>query len=150
MKTTIKFTILFIISIALFNCSSDTNSTTQEEEEEESNAIPQVNTIVSSFAGPSINGFTWYFYLNGCGGIDIDSDDNLYIAIAHGSRVVKITPQQEILNFAGVMEDDEGVYGNLDGTGAQAKFGRPIGVAVNSLGEVFISDYGNNNIRKIV
>ena len=107
------------------------------------------NQNVTSFAGPGVNGFDWYFYLNGCTGIDIDTDDNLYISIAHGSRVVKITPEAKIINFAG-FHGDNYERGHLDGTGAEAKFFRPIGMAVDSNGAVFISDYANNDIRKII
>jgi sugar lactone lactonase YvrE len=37
----------------------------------------------------------------------------------------------------------------FDGTGDAARFGAPCGVAVDSAGNVYVADYGNNTIRKV-
>ncbi len=49
-----------------------------------------------------------------------------------------------VSNFAG-----SGMQGTLDGTGTAARFYNPIGVAVDLLGNVYVADVSNNQIRKI-
>ncbi len=40
-------------------------------------------------------------------------------------------------------------YGSADGTGSTARFYDPQGVAVDSAGNVYVADWGNDEIRKI-
>ncbi len=42
-----------------------------------------------------------------------------------------------------------GVDGFLDGVGTEAQFHTPNSVVVTSVGDVFVADTGNNNIRQI-
>ena len=42
-----------------------------------------------------------------------------------------------------------GSYAYADGQGAQASFYNPLGVAVDSMGTVYVADYGNNRIRMV-
>src|SRR5438874_853674 len=39
--------------------------------------------------------------------------------------------------------------GSADGTGSAARFSYPNGLAVDSVGNVYVADYGNNTIRKV-
>ena len=39
--------------------------------------------------------------------------------------------------------------GSVDGTGSAARFFLPIGIAVSTLGTVYVADSGNNLIRTI-
>ena len=38
--------------------------------------------------------------------------------------------------------------GNVDGVGSLAKINAPIGIAVDTLGMVYVADNGNNAVRK--
>jgi uncharacterized protein (TIGR03437 family) len=75
-----------------------------------------------------------------------DSAGNLYIADFGDSRVRKIAPSGAISTIAGT-----GSAGfNGDGIRAtSAELNGPSGVAVDSAGAVYISDSGNNRVRKI-
>lgn len=49
-----------------------------------------------------------------------------------------------VATFAG-----SGTVGTADGTGAAAKFSYLAGIAIDSSGTVYVTDTGNNRIRKI-
>ncbi|MBI2516186.1 MAG: immunoglobulin domain-containing protein [Opitutae bacterium] len=66
---------------------------------------------------------------------------NLYVADA--SRIRAITPAGAVTTLAG------GEGGSADGVGPAARFGTPEGLAVDLAGNVYVSDGGNNAIRKI-
>ncbi len=82
-------------------------------------------------------------------GVAVDSIGNVYVAeiedrgLVGGSTVRKITPTRVVTTLAGV----DGNYGSADGTGSAARFGEPSDVAVDSAGNVYVSEPAN--IRKI-
>jgi DNA-binding beta-propeller fold protein YncE len=61
-----------------------------------------------------------------------------------GYKIRKVTPDGVVTTLAG-----SGVSGSEDGTGTAASFDYPYGVAVDSSGNVYVADTGNNLIRKI-
>jgi hypothetical protein len=77
-------------------------------------------------------------------GLGIDSTGNLYVADTANDTVRKVTQAGVVTTIAGTPR----VFGSTDGTGAAALFDNPEGVAVDSLGNVFVSDYLTNTIRK--
>ena len=80
-------------------------------------------------------------------GVAADATGNLYIADSANNRVRKVTPAGVILPFAG-----NGMLGS-SGDGEQAvnaTFNQPQSVAVDSVGNVYISDTGNHRIRKVL
>ncbi|HQR66336.1 MAG TPA: NHL repeat-containing protein [Thermoanaerobaculia bacterium] len=74
----------------------------------------------------------------------MDSSGNLYAADAFNNKIRKITPAGYVSTFAG-----SGTRGRVDGPGPTASFYLPASVAVDLSGNVFVSDLGNNRIRKI-
>lgn len=79
------------------------------------------------------------------GGIAADSAGNVYVADTGNHTIRKIAPGGVVSTFAGSAI----VQGFTDGTGAQASFNRPSGVAVDSTGSVYVADSGNSAFRKI-
>jgi DNA-binding beta-propeller fold protein YncE len=77
-------------------------------------------------------------------GIAVDSVGNVYVADAgDNNRIRKITPAGQVSTLAG------GTEGFTDGTGAAARFNSPSALAVDSTGNLYVADTGNNVIRKI-
>ncbi|MGA3081130.1 MAG: NHL repeat-containing protein [Terracidiphilus sp.] len=78
-------------------------------------------------------------------GIATDSAGNVYVADKVSNTIRKITPAGVVTTLAGTA----GVTGHSDGTGGDASFFGPTGVATDSRGNVYVADSGNNIIRKV-
>lgn len=81
---------------------------------------------------------------NDASGIDVDTSGVLYVADYGNNKIRKITPSGEVSTFAGT-----GAAGSKDGSALSATFNHPSGIAVDSFGNVYVAEYGNNKIRKI-
>lgn len=77
-------------------------------------------------------------------GIAIDSSGNLYVADSANHRIRKITSAGVVTTIAG-----SGVAGFKNGDGTGAQFDTPLGITVDSIGNLFVSDNKNHAIRKI-
>jgi streptogramin lyase len=77
-------------------------------------------------------------------GVAVDSSDNLYVSDHNNHRIRKIDSTGNVTTLAG-----SGSTGSQDGPAAQAMFDYPIGVAIDTSGNVYVGDYGNQLIRKI-
>jgi sugar lactone lactonase YvrE len=83
-------------------------------------------------------------------GLAIDSSGNIYVADTWNNTIRKITPDGLVTTLAGVAGLGGRDYkGGLDGPGSKATFKTPSGVAVDSGGNVYVADEGDNLIRKI-
>jgi sugar lactone lactonase YvrE len=78
-------------------------------------------------------------------GVAVDGSGNVFVADTDNHTIREITPAGVVTTFAGMA----GMQGSSDGTGASARFYRPIGVAVDRLGDLYVADTGNGTIRKI-
>ena len=78
-------------------------------------------------------------------GLAIDSSGNLYLADSGDQTIRRITPAGVVSTLAG----RAGTAGNSDGTGTAALFHLPSGVSVDSSGNVYVVDAGNDTIRKV-
>ncbi|MFA5070714.1 MAG: FG-GAP-like repeat-containing protein [Patescibacteria group bacterium] len=73
-----------------------------------------------------------------------DGSGNLYVADTYNNVVRKIDTGGIITTYAGT-----GSYGLINGAADAAEFALPKGIAVDSSGNVFISDTYNDQVRKI-
>jgi hypothetical protein len=78
-------------------------------------------------------------------GVTVDSGGNIYISDP-GNRIRKVTPAGIITTVAGT-----GIAGfsGDGGPAIAASIRGPVGVAVDSLGNLYIADYANKRIRKV-
>lgn len=76
-------------------------------------------------------------------GLAVDQNGTLYVADAANHAIRKITPQG-VVTIAG-----DGVQGDRNGTGKEARFHSPSDVAVAEDGTLYVADTLNHAIRKI-
>jgi sugar lactone lactonase YvrE len=107
-----------------------------------------IAATTTTYAGTSAAGYTEgpikTAVFNGPQGIAIDAAGNMYIADSYNNAIRKIAAATGVVStLAG------GTLGYAEGTGAAARFYNPQYVAVDATGNVYVSDVGNNAIRKI-
>jgi sugar lactone lactonase YvrE len=77
--------------------------------------------------------------------VAVDSAGYVYVADEGDHTIRKVTPMGVVTTLAGLA----GTSGSADGTGSAARFYAPSGVAVDSMGNVYLADGGNSTIRKV-
>jgi sugar lactone lactonase YvrE len=113
----------------------------------------QTKTIVTTFAGSETAGTAdgvgtaaSFSYL---GGIAVDAAGNVYVSDSGNHKIRKITPTGVVTTLVGGGGSGYNGSGSADGTGTAANFNTPGGVAVDSIGNIYVADSGNHKIRKI-
>jgi sugar lactone lactonase YvrE len=106
-----------------------------------------VVTTLAGLAGSpgSADGTNSTARFNDSSGLAVDGSGNVYVADTGNQTIRKITPDGVVTTLAGSV----GIYGSADGTNSTARFFAPFGVAVDSSGNVYVGDSGNQMIRKI-
>ena len=103
-----------------------------------------VTTVAGSGGYGSTDGpgatATFYFPF----GVAVDGAGNLFVSDAMNNNVRKVAPGGVVSTLAG-----SGARASRDGTGAGASFSYPIGVAADASGNVYVSDFASNKLRKI-
>lgn len=106
-----------------------------------------VTTLAGSYASPgNTNGMGSAASFDYPEGIAVDAAGNLYVADSTNNEIRKVTPTGTVTTVAGA---GPGSPGNTDGTGTAATFHSPFGVTVDSEGNLYVADSGNNEIRMI-
>lgn len=76
-------------------------------------------------------------------GLAFDPQGNLYVADSSNHTIRKITRDGLVSTVAGAA----GSFGSADGVASAARFQLPVGIAVDSAGQIFIADMVNATIR---
>jgi sugar lactone lactonase YvrE len=109
------------------------------------------NYTFTTLAGLPEAGQGWYDGTNGeahfyyPAGVATDSGGNIYAADINNHTIRKISPGGEVTTLAGLA----GISGTNNGTGSAARFNQPESVAVDTSGNVYVTDTANHTIRKI-
>ncbi len=86
--------------------------------------------------------------LNGPRAVALDSSNNLYIADQRNCVIRKVTASTGLISTIGGTPGACGYSGD-GGPATKAEMNNPVGVAVDSSGNVYIADFNNARIRKI-
>ncbi|MDR6520948.1 NHL repeat-containing protein [Variovorax atrisoli] len=104
---------------------------------------------VSTFAGSgtpaSVDGTGTAASFNLPIGVATDEGGNVYVTELLSNSVRKISTAGRVTTLAGGSAG--GAY--VDGSGSDARFNEPMGVAVDRKGDVYIADRSNNMIRRV-
>ena len=110
------------------------------------------NWVVSTIAGLNLttggtDGTNSSALFNYPSYIVVDNDTNLYLADHWNHTIRKISPvgTNWVVSTIGGLT---GVAGNSDGTASDARFYGPSGVALDRLGNLYVTDYLNHTLRK--
>jgi trimeric autotransporter adhesin len=85
-------------------------------------------------------------FYHGPYGVAVDSAGNLYIADTFHYRICKVTPKGKVTIIAG---NEKRGYSGDGGKAISAQLDLPCGIAVDSIGNVYIADSQNHCIRKV-
>jgi len=103
-------------------------------------------------ANGSTNGNGTSATFNNPQGIAVDASTDLYIADSGNDVIRKITPtvgSQGTQYIVSTIAGTAGAQGSADGSASAALFNAPNGIALDTNGNMFIADTGNNTIREI-
>jgi sugar lactone lactonase YvrE len=78
-------------------------------------------------------------------GLAVDNFNNIFVADFYNNTIRKITVDGVVSTVAG----SPGQSGTADGTNTTARFNSPFCLALDGSGNLFVSDAGNNTIRKV-
>ena len=77
--------------------------------------------------------------------VAVDLSGNVYVADSDNHMIRKISPAGEVTTLAGSPE----LVGTSDGSGSNARFNSPQGIACDLAGNLYVADTRNHTIRKI-
>lgn len=108
-----------------------------------------VTSTIAGLAGVSgfYDGTNGGALFSGPDGLAVDASGTIFVADANNNAIRKMTPQGTNWVVTTIGGHLNGGYGSGDGVGTAASFYHPAGIAVDSLGRIFVADNFNNTIR---
>jgi sugar lactone lactonase YvrE len=83
---------------------------------------------------------------NSPSGATVDGAGNVYVADTLNHTLRKITSRGVVTTLAG----SPGIVGSVDGTGSEARFQGPQGLAIDGGSNLYVADTNNHTVRKLV
>ncbi|MBX3014394.1 MAG: hypothetical protein KF832_22925 [Caldilineaceae bacterium] len=134
-------------------CLLSTGSTDNSDNSDNSTmATVTGNSLISTVAGNGTADFSGdggpatSATLDAPVGVEVDSASNLYIAVRYSDRIRKVDTNGVITTVAGNGTTD---FSGDGGPATSAALNMPAGVVIDSTGNLYIADTGNNRIRKV-
>lgn len=127
--------------------------------DQKNNRVRKVNGRTNYIATVAGNGSFKHYGFSGDGAradsaelsypsaVAVDAAGNVYIADTRNQRIRKVTVKTGIITTVAGSRDN-GFAGD-GGPANAAQLSKPSAVAVDAAGNIYISDYGNNRIRKV-
>ncbi|MDB5142788.1 MAG: type sorting protein [Mucilaginibacter sp.] len=104
-----------------------------------------ITNIAGSGSAGSANGTGTAAQFNNPNDVTLDGAGNIFVADYLNNEIRKIAPGGIVTVFAGST-----AAGYANATGAAAQFNNPTGIALGSGGVIYVADFVNNDIRKIM
>jgi uncharacterized protein (TIGR03437 family) len=104
-------------------------------------------TAQSGYSGDE--GLATNALLNNPSGVAIDTGGNLYICDTFNDVIRVVTPDGKIHTIAGSTNGPTPGYSGDGGPALSALFNEPVSLVVDSAGNLYVCDYGNDIIRKL-
>jgi sugar lactone lactonase YvrE len=107
--------------------------------------------VVSTLAGEpdhcgSSDGFRSEAHFSVPSWTAVDQQNNVYVSDYLNATIRMVAPDGRVTTIAGL----SGSVGSADGTGANARFNHPDGIAVDRNGVIYVADRNNQIVRRIV
>lgn len=121
----------------------------------EDNVVRKIDAatgVITRFAGTGKGGATGpgglatRTRLDAPQGVAVNAAGDVFIADTVNNRVDEVLPDGHLVAFAG---DGKAGYAGDGGAAVKAELTSPVGLAVDSAGNVYIADSGNNVIRRV-
>ena len=132
--------LILVIPLVLMACAKDPDQPDPQTGTPTGKVV--VTTVAGNGTGDNNSGASTISPINNPIDVVVDPAGNLIVS--EYNRVKKVTPDGSISVLAG-----DGSRAFADGQGIMAKFNHVNGITINSQGDIFVADRGNQCIRKI-